>query len=220
MNVLEYGSPAADIVLLHPVDDHDLEGIQHEIAAIRAQLRKDFRLLAFKVEDWNRDLSPWEAPAVFGDEAFGDGAQGTLDEILSYCTDKEKTYYIGGYSLAGLFALWAACRTDQFAGVAAASPSVWFPGFDTFLKEQTVRCGRVYLSLGDREERTRNPVMAKVGDRIREAAALFKARGTDCVLEWNKGNHFMDADIRTAKAFIWVADEHSAAVHRRNGGVS
>ena len=54
MNVLEYGSPAADIVLLHPVDDHDLEGIQHEIAAIRAQLRKDFRLLAFKVEDWNR----------------------------------------------------------------------------------------------------------------------------------------------------------------------
>ena len=210
MNVLEYGSPAADIVLLHPVDDHDLEGIQHEIAAIRAQLRKDFRLLAFKVEDWNRDLSPWEAPAVFGDEAFGDGAQGTLDEILSYCTDKEKTYYIGGYSLAGLFALWAACRTDQFAGVAAASPSVWFPGFDTFLKEQPVRCGRVYLSLGDREERTRNPVMAKVGDRIREAAALFKARGTDCVL----------ADIRTAKAFIWVADEHSAAVQRRNGGVS
>ena len=121
MNVLEYGSPAADLVLLQPVDDHDLEGMDHEIEAIRSQLHKDFRLLAFKVEDWNRDLSPWEAPAVFGAEAFGDGAQETLDEILSCCTDKEKTYYIGGYSLAGLFALWAACRTDRFAGVAAAS---------------------------------------------------------------------------------------------------
>ena len=81
MNVLEYGSPAADLVLLQPVDDHDLEGMDHEIEAIRSQLHKDFRLLAFKVEDWNRDLSPWEAPAVFGAEAFGDGAQETLDEI-------------------------------------------------------------------------------------------------------------------------------------------
>ena len=80
MNVLEYGSPAGELVLIQPVDDHDLEGMKHEIAAIRAQLRKDFRLLAFKVEDWNRDLSPWEAPAVFGDEAFGDGAQGTCGQ--------------------------------------------------------------------------------------------------------------------------------------------
>ena len=63
---------------------------------------------------------------------------------------------------------------------------------------------RVYLSLGDREEKVRNRIMAAVGDRIREAYDLLLEREIDCVLEWNEGNHFKDADIRTAKAFAWV----------------
>ena len=62
----------------------------------------------------------------------------------------------------------------------------------------------MYLSLGDREERTRNRVMASVGSRIREAYGLLKAQGIETVLEWNEGNHFKDADIRTAKAFAWA----------------
>ena len=48
----------------------------------------------------------------------------TLRAILPLCADGAKTYHIGGYSLAGLFALWAAYRTDAFSGTAAASPSV------------------------------------------------------------------------------------------------
>ncbi|MBR6837831.1 MAG: esterase, partial [Oscillospiraceae bacterium] len=58
--------------------------------------------------------------------------------------------------------------------------------------------------LGDKEEKTRNPVLATVGDRIREASSLLSEHGVKCVLEWNKGNHFKDADVRTAKAFSWV----------------
>jgi len=100
--------------------------------------------------------------------------------------------------------LWAVCQTDIFKGAAAASPSVWFPGFPLYLKETEVRTGKVYLSLGDREERTRNPAMAAVGDSIRETHALLQKKGIECVLEWNSGNHFKDPDIRTAKAFVWV----------------
>ena len=202
--VYEYGDPASVRILIQPVDDHDLAGIETEAKTITELAGGDFRLIAVKIEDWNRDLSPWEAPPVFGKEAFGGGAAETLAEFLKLCDDKSKRYYIGGYSLAGLFALWAACQTDAFAGVAAASPSVWFPGFADYMKERGVQCGRVYLSLGDREERTRNPVMAAVGDRIRELHAFLSARGTDSVLEWNQGNHFRDADLRTARAFTWL----------------
>ena len=46
--------------------------------------------------------------------------------------------------------------------------------------------------------------MAAVGNRIREAHAMLLERGIDCTLEWNEGNHFMNADIRIAKAFLWV----------------
>jgi hypothetical protein len=206
MDVFEYGNRDAKIVLIQPVDEHDLGMIESEIAAIRERTTKDFRLVACKVNSWNRDLSPWKAPAVFGREDFGEGAAATLHKILSFCVDQTKAYYIGGYSLAGLFALWAGYQTNCFCGVAAASPSLWFPGFTDFMEAQEILSRHVYLSLGDREERTRNPVMATVGDRTRAAYALLQARDMDCMLEWNEGNHFKDADLRTAKAFAWVME--------------
>jgi hypothetical protein len=49
--------------------------------------------------------------------------------------------------------------------------------------------------------------MAAVGDRIRELHALLAARGTDCILEWNPGNHFREPELRTARAFAWLLRE-------------
>ncbi len=204
MTVHEFGNSDADIVLIQPVDEHDLSGLENEVALIKKISGIDFRLIAVKVNNWNSDLSPWRAPAVFGKDDFGNGAAKMLEEILKFCGNKNKTYYIGGYSLAGLFALWATYQTDAFKGVAAASPSMWFPGFTDFMKEREIGTGTVYLSLGDREEKTRNPVMATVGEKMREAHALLSGRGVNCALEWNEGNHFQEADIRTAKAFSWV----------------
>ena len=204
MKCFEYGNKNAPIVLLQPVDDHDLDTVENEIAIIRDNTAEDFRMAAFKVGDWNKDLSPWKAPAVFGRDDFGDGAAETLDEIMHFCGDRSKTYFIGGYSLAGLFVLWAACQTDLFQGAAAASPSMWFPGFTEYMKEHRIGSRHVYLSLGDKEEKARNPVMATVGSRIRTAYNLLREQEVDCVLEWNRGNHFKDADLRMAKAFSWV----------------
>ena len=206
MEISRYGDPRSEIVLIQPVDDHDLEGIEREFAEIRSRSNMSFCLTAVKVDNWNNDLSPWEAPAVFGKENFGGGASKTLEELLRLCADKSKTYYIGGYSLAGLFALWAAYQTDVFSGAAAASPSMWFPDFDVYMEQNVIRTGTVYLSLGDREEKAKNPVMATVGGRIRKAHELLKKNNVNSILEWNDGNHFKDPDIRTAKAFAWVMD--------------
>ena len=204
MKTFEYGNPASDIVLIQPVDDHDLALIENEIAAIVDHSDKDFRLIAVKVDDWNTDLSPWKAPAVFGKDDFGGRAKNALASILPLCEDMNKTYLIGGYSLAGLFALWAAYQTDVFKGVAAASPSVWFPDFENYVFQNSIQTESVYLSLGDKEEKTRNPVVAQVGNAIRSIYHHLSDSIIDCTLEWNQGNHFKDADIRTAKAFAWL----------------
>lgn len=204
MTITRYGDPDASTVLLQMVDDHDLNGIENEVSEIQRLTDQKFCLIAVKVNDWNYDLSPWKAPAVFGKEDFGGGAEETLAEVLKYCTDDDKTYIIGGYSLAGLFALWAAYQTDVFKAAAVASPSMWFPGFVEYMKERRPNADSVYLSLGDKEEKTRNPVMATVGEKIREAQEVLQKQGIRTVLEWNPGNHFRDADIRTAKAFAWV----------------
>ena len=216
MKKYTFGDPAARNILVQMVDDHDLFVIESEVSYIREFAGSDFFLAALKADSWNRDLSPWEAPAVFGNEGFGGGAEETLNMVLEITGPvcQEKNYIIGGYSLAGLFALWAAYQTEVFTGVAAASPSVWFPGFIDYMKEHDIRTKAVYLSLGDREERTRNPVMSSVGDRIRTAHELLKDNGVDCMLEWNRGNHFKEPDMRTAKAFAWVLNAlHSQKVH-------
>ena len=193
--IKRYGKQDALVVLIQMVDDYDLEGLATEMAEIQRLTDTEFCLLAIPVDNWNKDLSPWTAPAVFGKEDFGDGAKETLTEILKLTNDNTKSYIIGGYSLAGLFALWAVYQTDVFKGAAAASPSVWFPGFTDYMRER---------SLGDKEEKTRNPVMAAVGDRIREASEILKSQGVTTTLEWNSGNHFKDAALRTARAFAWV----------------
>lgn len=201
MDIHEYGNKDARIVLVQPITEHDYDMVEKEIETIRRQTVEDFLLAAIVVNDWNKDLTPWEASAVFGKDDFGDGACDTLKEICRYCTDRSKTYYLGGYSLAGLFSLWAAYQTDLFRGVAAVSPSVWFPGFDEFMKEKEIACKNVYLSLGNREEKVRNPVMASVGDKIRWTYERLKEQEVNCILEWNEGNHFRDVDQRVAKGF-------------------
>ena len=224
MITYNYGNSHSPITLLQMVGDHDLPGIENEIreihrltdqefafVAVKVEIRKqvqiDFQLIAVKVDDWNHDLSPWNAPAVFGTEDFGDGAENTLEEVLQLCTDNDRKYCIGGYSMAGLFALWAAMQTDRFKGVAATSPSVWFPGFLKDMKSRRVGSDCIYLSLGDKEEKTRNPVMAQVGNCIRETFTWLKEEGIPCTLEWNHGGHFKEPDMRTARAFAWVLEE-------------
>ena len=207
MEIYECGDAAADSVLIQPVDARELAGMERESAAIRRKTGLAFRLAAVPVADWSRDLSPWRAEAVFRGEAFGGGAAETLADILTLCPDDGRQYIIGGYSLAGLFSLWAACCTDRFSAVAAASPSVWFPGFVDYLRDNPPRVRAVSLSLGDKEERTAHPVMRTVGERIRETQQLLRAQGIPCALEWNPGGHFKDPEGRTANAFACALEQ-------------
>ena len=205
-----YTLDAPQILFIQPVDEHGTTLLDAEIEAMR-DCALPFALAAFAVGDWNRDLSPWEAPPVFGKVPFGGKAGETLFFVLDRLLPEVRTRLatvmklcLGGYSLAGLFALWAATGTDVFSGVAAASPSLWFPGWMDYVKEKPIQAKAVYLSLGDKEERAKNPLMATVGNCIREQYALLQADHA-VTLEWNPGNHFQDSEKRTARAFCWIA---------------
>ena len=210
-----YGEAHAEYLLLQMTGEHEQQNMDNEVYAI-AQSDRNFLFAAIPVESWNDALSPWEAPAVWGKQGFGGNAADTLRFLTEQVIPSLKQQFdlpenvkiiLGGYSLAGLFALWASTQTNQFYGVAAASPSVWFPGWMEFEQQHPIQTQRVYLSLGDKEERTKNAVMAVVGDDIRTLHSRLIERGADCTLEWNSGGHFKDADLRTAKAFQWVMEE-------------
>ena len=212
-----YGEAHAEYLLLQMTGEHELQSIDHEVAAI-AQNGRNFLFAAVPVESWNDALSPWKSPTVWGKQGFSGKAGDTLlfltEQVIPtleqrFHLPENVKIILGGYSLAGLFALWASTQTDLFYGVAAASPSVWFPGWMEFEQRHPMQTQHIYLSLGDKEERTKNTVMAAVGDNIRTLHSQLTARGVDCTLKWNSGGHFKDADLRTAKAFRWVMEEHT-----------
>lgn len=176
-----------------------------------------FVLVAVRISDWNRELSPWSAPAALGTEAFSgegnilqkwlvnQGISGILKELDLKKQDVE--LLIGGYSLAGLFALWTFCETGIFDGVASCSGSFWYPGWMEYAKTHIPKMGsRIYLSLGKKEEKVRNITLSLIGDCTRELYHLYREAKEvqEIVLEWNNGNHFAETEERMAKGFLWL----------------
>ena len=167
---------------MYPHRGNEVEHLRESLMEIAPG--QNFMLVAFQVEDWNRDFSPWEAPAMFGTERFsGQGAE-TLrwltEECMPYIDQtfdtERRERWLMGYSLAGLFALWAAYECDCFSGIICCSGSLWFQDWDIYVKEHTLhsKC-KIYLSLGGREEKTKNKVMATVGERTREQERILRA---------------------------------------------
>ena len=182
-----YQDEAATHLLIQPIDEHDLELLDQEIEAIKKMSDKPFSLVAFMIKDWNQELTPWAAPAVFGKVPFGSGAEKTLEFITSRLLPEVQEniphLILGGYSLAGLFALWSGYQTDKFDGIVAASPSVWFPKWIEYATDNKPLAKSIYLSLGDKEEKAKNPVMAQVGNAIRRQNGLLTGQMDNTILE-------------------------------------
>lgn len=165
-------------------------------------------LAAISGVDWNRELSPWSAPKAFQNGADFGGQASVLLDMLTHqiipLTEKHlgcvpEFRGVAGYSLAGLFALWAVYQTDLFDRVASISGSLWFNGFLDFMRANTPKAKLVYLSLGDREKEGKNPRLAAVEDCTVQAMELLRAQGVSTVFEMNRGGHFRDIPTRIAR---------------------
>ena len=174
-----------------------------------------FTLVAIGGLDWNRELSPWACDGTVRDaEPFGGQASEFLDGLLNQIIPQVESSLpcppiwrgIAGYSLAGLFSLWALWQTDVFDRAASASGSLWFPGFIDYAHEHTMPNApdAAYLSLGKKETKTPNRMMRHVLDDTRAMEALLVERGILTTLELNPGNHFAQTDLRMARGIHWV----------------
>ena len=203
-----------EVLLVEAIDARELVGLDAELSAIKDGCKHRLAYVVLIVEDWNTELAPWTAAPVFGKVPFGDGAHSTLEIIKDgvipemhrrFDSLKGADIIIGGYSLAGLFALWCCYECDLFAGVAAASPSVWYPEWMRYIGSHNPNAKRIYLSLGDAEAKTKNETMTTVEQNIKDMYDMFNGLpGVESTLVFNPGGHFKDPALRTAQAFIWA----------------
>ena len=204
------GSPS--FILLQPTARHEIPTLESEAEKLAAATDVPFALATFEVKDWTLDLLPWPDRNISREDVFR--AQATLDFVLQSLLPALEAMYgplpaiIGGYSLGGLFALWASTFTERFYAVAAASPSLWIRDWMPFIRKHTPLASNIYLSLGEREEHVRNQAIARVGDCVRETFQLL-SESRECTLVWEDGNHFTDNDGRLARAFAWCLKQGS-----------
>lgn len=192
------------------IDEENVETVANRIKKLTG--KKPWKAVFFTVGEWNNDLSPWKGRDSKGEDTFGGYGKDTLNFIsgeLIPATEGDKSYenrYIAGYSLAGLFALWAAFESDIFNGCASASGSLWFDGWDEYIRNTVVnRPMSIYLSLGLKEEKTKDPLMSLVGDRTRMTHEILSIiEGVNTTLVMNPGGHFTEPDIRLATGISWL----------------
>ena len=136
-----------------------------------------------------------------------------LDEIIpavkTELNAEPKVVMLAGYSLAGLFALYAVTKCDLFTAAASCSGSMWFPDFKEYItKFDTTKLPRtIYFSLGDREAHTKNKILQTVEGHTRAIEKHLAESGINTVFELNKGNHFQQGALRTAKGIKWILEE-------------
>lgn len=181
---------------------------------VRALTPVPFSLAALPVENWNAALSPWPAKAVFkGSGDFGGGGDATLADVETRILPRvrerlsapEAPVYLAGYSLAGLLAAYALYRLPDLAGAVCCSGSLWFPEFLEYAEshETAGKPTRAYLSLGDKEKKSRNPVLSRVEDCTLRFRDLLNSHGVSCAYFPEPGNHFQDPEGRLARGIAW-----------------
>lgn len=221
MQALEIGSknisiflstkPRTPIIYLNTFSDEGRKVYE----AAQATGCPPFTLVAISDLDWNHDMVPWDSPPSFKN---AEPCTGGADDYLRLLTEEiiptaEKGIAgvpswrgIAGYSLAGLFALYAIYQADLFSRVGSMSGSLWFPGMKEYLFSHKPKrqpdC--IYFSLGDKEAKTRNSVLKTVQENTEEIQAFYQSKGIDTVFQLNPGNHFVQGIERTIAGIQWL----------------
>ena len=211
--------------IIYFIEDHMTKAPVILLSLIKT---KNYILIGISINDWNRYLSPWYCPKLFGkeDNIFKGEGQTTFNWLINKCIPKieiellkiddniQIKRYIGGYSLAALFSLWVFYSEQNkkekiFNGVCACSPSLWFIKWEEFMKnKEAIEESIVYLSLGDKEGKTKNEIFKKMKtgmDKMIEKVKNDK-KIKKYIFEENKGGHYSEVELRMAKGFKWIIE--------------
>ena len=205
---------SSPLLILHCFSEEE----EAVVKLLKGQEYFSFPLLCINNLDWQKDMCPWDSPALINTEKdFIGGADEYLSllekEIIPKAVEilgeEPNCYALAGYSLAGLFALYAGYRSSLFSRIASVSGSLWYPDFVSFAKEKKMlsKAERLYLSLGTEEAKTKHAVLSTIERKTRELVEYYQSSGYCVNFEQNPGNHFCEVEQRIEKAIRWIMEE-------------
>ena len=208
------GKSSSPLLILHCFSEEE----EAVVKLLQGQEYFSFPLLCINNLEWQKDMCPWDSPALLNKEKdFIGGADEYLflleKEIIPKAVEilgeEPRCYALAGYSLAGLFALYAAYRSSLFSRIASVSGSLWYPDFVSFAKEREMlsKTEKLYLSLGTEEAKTKHAVLSTIESKTRELVEYYQSSGYCVNFEQNPGNHFCEVEQRIEKGIRWIMEE-------------
>lgn len=205
---------SSPLLILHCFSEEE----EAVVKLLQGQEYFSFPLLCINNLEWQKDMCPWDSPALLNKEKdFIGGADEYLflleKEIIPKAVEilgeEPRFYALAGYSLAGLFALYAAYRSSLFSRIASVSGSLWYPDFVSFAKEREMlsKTEKLYLSLGTEEAKTNHAVLSTIESKTRELVEHYQSSGYCVNFEQNPGNHFCEVEQRIEKGIRWIMEE-------------
>ena len=203
-----------DTLIYMPVSDaDDLDRI------IGSFSDPSFTAAAVVCDDWDSLLTPWPAPAAFrGRPDFSGNADAFLEKLFSEVfpsveeiTGTPEFRGMAGYSLAGLFSLYAFYKRDGLKLCGCVSGSVWYDGFEDWALERlpAAESGSIFFSLGNREEKVRNVRMQHTGEMMKKIAEHLNSSEDrfEASFRYTSGTHFDGYEDRMHECISWLIGE-------------
>lgn len=173
------------------------------------------------VSNWNEALTPWPAEGLYrGEPDFGGRAARTLQALVGETIPsiegrtglRPRARGVCGYSLGGLFAVYALTHSPAFDGCACLSGSLWYEGWVEYLRALDVDlCQRyAFLSIGTKERRAARPILKTTQAKMEECAQILEQKGCAVHYQTGPGNHMQYVKERFA-AGLAALDEFLAS---------
>lgn len=193
---------AAPVVYVIDLPEHPFD----IAAAVRSRTAN---VVKVPVRTWDESLTPWPAPGLRQDDpGFGGKASVTLHELVKEAIPAmEKRFGLAparraicGYSLGGLFSLYAFTRDTGFSACACLSGSVWYGRWLDYLRARPFEGADryAYFSLGKKECKAGPRIVRTVQDNMEACAQICRERGCRVDFTIGPGNHMQHISERFA----------------------
>ena len=190
---------------------------------MRAEMAKlgcpDCSLVAVSGLDWDKDLSPWPAPAVRrGEEPFAGGAAEYLAWMTGALLPAARAPAAGNPLLGGaggVFHGGAVCGVGpgphpcvpaggQYVGLSVVPGH---PGIPDGAAAPARPRLPLFLPGQQGEQDPEPPLWAAVEENTRAIQAFCREQGITTTFQLNPGNHFRDTAARTAAGIAWMLEQ-------------
>ncbi len=186
-------------------DNARLEKVIYFLAAENITIPVNRKLCIVMVYpyEWSYMMTPWVYDGL-GNEQTGGGtdfAAYFISELIEEI-DKRLGYIpkyrgIAGYSLGGLEAFYIGLSNDIFRFAGSVSGSMWYPKAAEYFCSLPIGSNieRIYISLGSRERKTKDPLRGRILELTEQVASSF-SKYTEVTYEINPGGHFTEIGKR------------------------